>query len=656
MHNGDEYIHDLSPLSSFFKQFHIARLFLNAEYDFRELNLDIALGSLGDQLLSLEELALDGELLENSWLEGCLLTERFPQLHTLHILGRTVLVDRLKAMLASSPVQTVQFRWHERHSSEVLQAVSEVVPSVVYSLHNTLMDDQPFPWDLPSISYSKNGVLSVGFEKRRSSCQGNMMTSLRQTRSMLDTPTIGYSPSVTINDLPTEILCHIFMLAKVHCTLDALSDRSVAKYRSGGKPLPVFSPDNISPVCVYWRKLFNNTPALWTHIDLGIGQLQDANFAFHAQRSLERANQLPLYIHVEGRRTHIDPVTVVALLVPYANRIVSLDLCINSLASQTILVGLFNTPYRGSVRHLCLYDEDYVVGPLEPSGSLFPLGLLDELLLSIPSLTIHGPSLNYNSPAFRGLTDLAIVFSDMCPTPYQLTQILVACPELRSLTLLEVSLEPGNLPIKPANLPSLQALDLRYMRFDDVVTITSCIVPRRGLSVSLTLNMQPDYDSDVDEDDDGQMHDLSPLSSFFKQFHVARLFLNADQITGGLDLYSALYPLAKPLPSLEELALDGALLDDDLVKGSLLAERFPRLHTLHIIGATVPVDRLKAMLASLPTQVVCFRWRERHSSEVLKAISEVVPSVLYSLYNTLRDTEPFPWDLPSISYYDNGLI
>lgn len=377
------------------------------------------------------------------------------------------------------------------------------------------------------------------------------------------------------------------MLAKVPCILDALlnhlqshlSDRIVAKIRTGGRR-PVFSPDNISPVCVRWRNLSSSTPALWTHIDLGIDQLQATNFAFQAQRSLERAGQLPLYVHAECDRKPSDTRTLVSLLAPYANRIISLDLYGNTLTSRSILLGLFSRPYRGSVRHLHLYDENDEE-PYEPRSGLFLSDLLDEFLLSLSSLSLYGPSLDHNSPAFHGLTDLPVIFSGMYVTPNQLAQILAACPELCSLTFLALLLAPGKPPANAANLPRLQTLDLRCTAFNDVVTITSCISPKKGLSLSLSLNML---------DDDSRMHHLSPLSSFFKQFHIARLFLNADHVS----LDPALHSLKTPLPSLGELALDGDLLRDSLVNGFFLVLRFPRLHTLHIIGKIVSTESTRS--------------------------------------------------------------
>ncbi|KAF8593078.1 hypothetical protein BDV93DRAFT_566953 [Ceratobasidium sp. AG-I] len=207
------------------------------------------------------------------------------------------------------------------------------------------------------------------------------------------------------------------------------------------------------------------------------------------------------------------------------------------------------------------------------------------------------------------------------------------------------------MPNSAADLSSLQALDLRCMILDDVVTIASCIIPRQGLNMSLALGM-----SLAPNIDDSYIDDLSPFLPFFKRFHVARLSLEADYMPEELNLETVLGSLGEPLPSLEELALDRVLLRDSKVDGGLLAERFPRLHTLHITGESFPVDRLKMMLASSPIQTIWLRRHRRHPSEVLQAISEVVPSVLYSLYSPARWSEPFLWDLPSISYLNDGVL
>ncbi|KAF8603329.1 hypothetical protein BDV93DRAFT_606903 [Ceratobasidium sp. AG-I] len=470
-------------------------------------------------------------------------------------------------------------------------------------------------------------------------------SQLRQTRSALDAPHTSYSHSVTINDLPCEILVHIFMLAKVYCKHEALAEYQEAKWHiedgRRDQPLPSFYPENVSDVCVYWRKLSDNTPALWSHIDLSIDRAQDANFAFHAQRSLERAKQLPLYVHVEDVDKHSDARTVVALLAPYANQIVSFELVVNIFTAQSILLGLFSAQYHGSVQSLCLCDPESQ--QLHSDASLFSTGQLDVFLASLQSLSMRGPALDFSSPAFRDLTELAIIYCIMMPTPYQLMQILAGCPALRSLTLLMLLLAPGNLPSSPANLSNLQSLDLRYTHFDDVVKIVSCILPRQGLSMSFSLNKYRVRGG------------FSPLSPFFERFRVARLFVGTEGEHRKLDLTRVLHSLGDSFLSVEELALDADVLAQSPVEGCLSMDRFPRLHTLHILGHTILVDALQSMLVSSSVQTVRFRWYQRYPSEVLRAISEVVPFVFYSPHTISQQFEPFTWDLPSTSYSKNGV-
>ncbi|KAF8610162.1 hypothetical protein BDV93DRAFT_8808 [Ceratobasidium sp. AG-I] len=440
------------------------------------------------------------------------------------------------------------------------------------------------------------------------------------------------------------MLIYIFTLAKVHCIHDAVSHYWGLEEQA----LSLLSPESLANVCVYWRNLLHNTPTLWTHIDLSIDQPWDSNFAFHAQRSLDRANQLPLYVHIEGNEWSSDSQAAVDLLAPYANRIVSLDLPSNALTAHSILLGLFSAPYCGSVQYLSLCDGDSEESDETRGGaSLFSTGSLDAFLISLRSLNLVYFSLDYDSPAFQGLTELAVFSSPYLePTPSQLTQVLTACPALRSLALVGMSLTAGDLPVNAANLPDLQTLDLRRTSFGDVVTITSCILPRRGLSMSFSLNMN---------ESGRNKHDLSPLLSFFKRFHVARLFMQTSGFEK-LELDVLFCSLGNSLPSLRELALDGGTLAHGLVEGCLLTDRFPQLHTLHILGGSIMVCRLKTMLAFSYVQAVQLRWYRRYPPEVLQAISEVVPSVFCSIGDTQMYDKLFSWELPSFPYYSNGVL
>lgn len=437
-------------------------------------------------------------------------------------------------------------------------------------------------------------------------------SQLEKTQSTLGTLRNARSRPATINDLPAEILSYIFTFARVYCKLKPLLEYEVDS-RS-------FARDNLSPVCVHWRRVCINTPLLWTHIDLSIDEHRLEKYPFYAQRSLERAKQLPLYVHVDDYFLRSGgPQPVINLLVPYANRIVSLDLEVNAWAARSILLGLFGGDYQGSVRDLHLSDANYLAngdGKMEFSS-------LGAFLLSLKSLSLlSGPSLAYNSPAFRGLIELTIS-SDIYfePKPSELVQILTSCPELRSLALVDIIIAGGDPPVNIAQLPNLEILDLRCTPFEDVLSITSCISPgSSALSMSISLDMT---NSDLEE------VDLSLLQPFFERSHVTRISLDTGR-EQEVDLGPFIRSLGSVLPLLEELALEGRMLRHSHVEGCLWAERFPRLHTLHVMGESVLVNKLKTILAFSSIRTVRLRSRYPHSTNISQALSKVVPCVSYS--------------------------
>ncbi|KAF8609358.1 hypothetical protein BDV93DRAFT_518189 [Ceratobasidium sp. AG-I] len=461
------------------------------------------------------------------------------------------------------------------------------------------------------------------------------MTQFHKTRSTLETPQDTCSSITTIDHLPAEILSYIFTYAKIYCSFERMSQRQGAS--------PRCSRDNVSAVCVYWRSLSIKTPSLWSHIDLNISQNRYEQSSFCARCSLERAKQLPLYVHVECDSSIIDIQSVVAFLAPNAHKIVSLDLSVNSFEARSILLGLFSTDYQGSVFDLRLHDtESYALLEIDDERSLFPTGPLDPFLLSLQSLSLHGPVLEYSSPAFRGLTDLMIIPKDFFELMLEgIWTILVSCPELRSLALINVSLtDEGDWPVDAANLPNLEILDLRHTNFKDVNIITSYISPATSvLSMSLSLNMDESKYSDGD---------LTLLLPFFERCCVTRLLLDAGE-TQELDFRLVCQSLGSMVPSLEELALEGCILRCSPIEGCLLAERFPRLHTLHIMGESILVDKLKTVVAFSSIQTIRLRAHFPHPTNIPKALSTVVPFVSYSPSIPLN-FKRFPREWPSTRY------
>ncbi|KAG8691242.1 hypothetical protein FRC09_011685, partial [Ceratobasidium sp. 395] len=119
-----------------------------------------------------------------------------------------------------------------------------------------------------------------------------------------------------INKIPIEILAHIFALSKKYCF----------RPHSRGD----ISLSNITAVCKHWRQLALDTPALWTHID--IGPVTPTKLT---QISLKRTKDKELHVHVYDPQPEVPSQLeefkemsrkVIPMLKPHIHRVRSLDL------------------------------------------------------------------------------------------------------------------------------------------------------------------------------------------------------------------------------------------------------------------------------------------------------------------------------------------
>ncbi|KAF8608718.1 hypothetical protein BDV93DRAFT_541171 [Ceratobasidium sp. AG-I] len=391
-----------------------------------------------------------------------------------------------------------------------------------------------------------------------------------------------------INTLPVELLTRIFALAK-SCAL-----HSSASHSNPGR----FSVGSISSVCSYWRKIALGANSLWNHIDLSVGKVQNANLELYASESLNRAGNLPLYIHMAGdsryQATHQRPAQ---LLAPFANRILSLDLQINILTAQAILRGIFRPGCGSSVQELYIYDEDGDDYEIAEGGFNFLGGdqVFSDLLSSLTTFHLRGLLFNASSPVFKGLTELVLKpYPDGTEWSYsELHSVLSSSPKLRSLTLIRLHLRVDNYHLQVVDLGELEVLDLRGNEFKHVLPILSWIdCGSNALSLSLSVgNDQP-------------MNELFQLRNFIERSHVTRFCLHMDY-GRVLDLGILSSFLKDLLPLVEELAFqENTFTHHTEGPLPLRAEYFPRLHALHLVECSLTPNALRHLLLSSSIQKV----------------------------------------------------
>ncbi|KAF8608716.1 hypothetical protein BDV93DRAFT_206317 [Ceratobasidium sp. AG-I] len=204
-----------------------------------------------------------------------------------------------------------------------------------------------------------------------------------------------------INALPIEILTRIFDLAK-SCVFHSYGSQSNPSRPSIGI---------ISSVCSHWRKIALGASSLWNHIDLSIGKFRDANLALYAKESLNRAGNLPLYVHIEGgseyQENHQRPVH---LLAPFAQRIISLDLVLKANAAENIIRNIFRSGCGSSVQELYVCDEEWEEFDVLETGFDFLEwgGVPKDPLLPLKIFHLRGLLFEASSSVLKGLTELVL--------------------------------------------------------------------------------------------------------------------------------------------------------------------------------------------------------------------------------------------------------
>ncbi|KAF8608711.1 hypothetical protein BDV93DRAFT_206227 [Ceratobasidium sp. AG-I] len=399
-----------------------------------------------------------------------------------------------------------------------------------------------------------------------------------------------------INRLPAETLTRIFTLATSCVFSVSVSHRKASRLTIG----------SISSVCSHWRKVALGASSLWCHIDLTVGKSLDRPLVFYATKSLERAGTLPLHVHVEGGHK-IKPAAqrIIKTLLPYRNRISSLHLELDVSIARTIISGLFENSGWSSVRELHIHDDSRALSRIADTGGfLFDAAPgLSGFLESLTTLHLCGPMLDASSCAFHGLTELVLdPVYDFAWKCSDLNQALASCPNLRSLTLIDLNFladehnteGPFNvLPMPTVHLKCLEILDLRGNNLGRTILILHWIdTGSSALSLSLTIN------------NDESMDELFKLQTFVHQSRVIRFCLDTDYDRAGA--FEILFSfLRDSLPLIEELAFHGK--DYKLCPSgppSLRSEYFPRLHTLHLIECLLDPDALRQAISSSCIQKV----------------------------------------------------
>ncbi|KAG8710158.1 hypothetical protein FRC08_017541 [Ceratobasidium sp. 394] len=341
-----------------------------------------------------------------------------------------------------------------------------------------------------------------------------------------------------VNTLPSEILAHVLKLSRSYCTC---IDKGTVKFY------------DLAAVCTYWRLVALDTPALWSHVDVG-PKIPDGL----TQLLLERSRNVLVDVHAfePGLRTiatfqlttEEEVTRNIRTLIPHLHRVRALH--VESYG--------FHPGFTAAVTNLWLDNggacppQSLVIITPHTSLAQIPHDIGTALAVSqsenalrvlrlLGTLHLVNIKLGWNSDAYRGLVDLRLIFRAGYTSiqTSEFSEILSASPALAILVLesLHVHQEEGQRQPIPRSMKYLSVLNLVNMRPSSLKLLLPLISLRDSLtetSVGITVSGRIYHDLEAFLFHSRvttlyySPHDTSPLpwSSLLHSFHLRTLIIS----------------------------------------------------------------------------------------------------------------------------------
>ncbi|KAF8606128.1 hypothetical protein BDV93DRAFT_361717 [Ceratobasidium sp. AG-I] len=409
---------------------------------------------------------------------------------------------------------------------------------------------------------------------------------------------------VPINSLHPEILALIFSLV--------LDERSYAPtvtvfdpFRSDPcdlnesfKQARLTKIITISGVCAYWRRIALNNGAFWTYIPIFLTSRSIQRSLDSTSVWLDHAQTSPLHVFIDTRRSkkihllNLSETTLESALLeaPFGNKqIQTLYLSVgNSGYFNALLDNWFGTGVSGSLMKLRLLLKNEINDPLAFQNWL---SQCQELRLFRMNA---GPLCNDHFPLLPNLTDLELNSFAHPLTTLQFANVLRGCPNLRQLTLDDMSfLATASIDETPVPLQHLKVLNLTEINATSVLPLISS----KSDSLSITITAMSLEDTSVNLIDYiGQLSGLSTITA---------LSLNLGDIEPH-DLRRLIYSL----PHLQTFCLEDTYLDNPMVlalrgvdnfggAGRSTAPMFPIPHAIWLIRSEIEDEETLRLLVGV---------------------------------------------------------
>lgn len=262
------------------------------------------------------------------------------------------------------------------------------------------------------------------------------------------------SKDVLIGRLPPELLTRIFIIITTADEIDFEATECMPRCKRSAAVL--------SGVCYDWRQLAIRTCQLWSHVDIWLRESQ--SYLSLAKLWLERAGGalLDIHVHSESVLCTNDESVCQALLGDRVAQFRSLHVMSYSSDFLASMVNFWlndrnSRPLDTLVlsRWFCSRASEKL--PLQPNP----------LLLTVRTLKLCGVFINWDYVIIRNLVELELhkLFPRNSLTEDQLSQLISACPELRSLSINQVRIRRGSTSLdrSPVKVDKLDSFTLGHL-------------------------------------------------------------------------------------------------------------------------------------------------------------------------------------------------
>lgn len=344
------------------------------------------------------------------------------------------------------------------------------------------------------------------------------LAQIPQATSLSDNPFLPPRDGrCLINQLPPELLAHIFLLGTVEYADQDDEDEEEEEEDEGDSDSEDENDEDdeedeepafemlVSHVCPLWREVALDTPSLWTRINFSEGMPYEKSRMY-----LERSKGVPVDISVDVTRDEgdeeeadIPPASdeleaILKLILPHAFHWRLLDLAVSNYdLMHSALVGMGNCPAAPMLEVLELYHYEEAEEAEEFTPPKFKnqdFVLFHGNAPNLQFVALWGVHLNWAESRFlSGLLDLELAYHapDVRPTFKEFARILRDSPELATLSLCQTG--PVGGPVDwLASITDLSPDDVRQDVLSSTPSpITTLSVPSlKGLVLAF---LEPEY-------------------------------------------------------------------------------------------------------------------------------------------------------------------